>query len=168
MDYKLKFPCSICGEVHKLLPTIEHPQPDILRNIPLHEIKKRVYSNHFLHIIDKSIVFIKGKIKLELIEDDFELNLIVWVRIENFKEQVKVFKKNTLNYIMNGVLENDLYLYPNTKGSEVKVIFQHSELTKLPEITIETTNNEDFLNEWIFGLPKSKLIRFWENTNHNL
>lgn len=169
MDYKSKFPCNICGEIHKLLPIIEHPQPDVLRNIPLDEIKKRVYSSHCLHIIDRTIVLIKGKIKLEMIADDFELNLIVWVSVENYKEQIKVFEKNTLNYIIDGTLESNLYLYPNTKGSKVKVVFHHNDmLQELPEITIETTENEDFYNEWLFGFPKSKLIEFWEKTNHNL
>lgn len=167
-NYQQKFPCSLCGRTHDLLSIIEHSKPDLLENIPLDEVEKRVFSDRFLYIVDKSIVFIQGKIIMEMLDDDFQLELLVWVRLDRPKHDFKNLKKEEYYKTMEGVLENELYLYPRTKGSKIKVTFHFNSKVAPPEVSIESTENNGFYEEWLWGFPKSRLIEFWEKVNHGI
>lgn len=151
--------CSECGIYHRDIPfSYGADEPVSYFNLT---DKSNSVINKDLCIIDNKRFFIKGQIKIKVIDSGNDFSWNVWIEIAKSdfdNEEANWEDENRfLNKTYSGVLDTVLNCYPDTVGLYVKV--QTQKIGIVPLIRIEDSNHPLFL-EQENGIDMNRVIFF--------
>ncbi|MEZ4810771.1 MAG: DUF2199 domain-containing protein [Allomuricauda sp.] len=139
--------CSECGLYHRDIPFAYGA------NEPVSYFNLADKSNSTLDkdlcIIDDKKYFIKGQIKIKVLDSENDFSWNVWVEIDksDFDKEVEIWEEENrfLNEPYFGVLDTVLSCYPDTVGLKVSV--QTQKKGTIPLITMEDSNHPLLLEQ---------------------
>jgi len=153
-----KYQCEICGKKHDVFYGFSSPEPDCLNDLSEEEEIKRVEKlREDMLLIDKSFIYIKGSIFIEIKDISEWIYFEVWASIEvnYYLERLKEDEKSVSDKPFYGKLENNLFFYENVKGTKVDVIFPSEGNQVIFEILEE---NHPMATDQKNGISKEQLI----------
>ena len=139
--------CSECGLYHRDIPfSYGADEPVSYFNL---KDKSNSTINKDLCIIDNERYFIKGQIKIKVLDNENDFSWNVWIEISksDFDNEESNWEEENrfLNKPYFGVLDTVLNCYPDSVGLKVSV--QTQKLGIVPSIKIEDSNHPLFLEQ---------------------
>ncbi|MFT6322348.1 MAG: hypothetical protein ACJAT4_003284 [Granulosicoccus sp.] len=163
-----KYLCEICGKKHDIYYGVSSPEPDFLFDFSEEEREKRVEKVGFLLLINRIFLIVKGTIFIEVKDISKWVYFEVWARIEIEHFQKKLEEEENGNYDnpLFGKLENELYIYKNTKDLKVEIFFPAKE-DEGDDVTFEIFDkNHAMFVDQKNGISKEKIIGWMQDMNH--
>ncbi len=87
----MAYTCSCCGKVHDGLPDLSFERPGYAAEVPEEEMEVRVKINEDLCVVDNEYYFIRGVLRIPVLDHEQDLGFGVWVsqKKENFETYLK-------------------------------------------------------------------------------
>lgn len=134
-----KWKCNLCDEWHTDLPFAYGPNyPDFYWSIPEEERSQRVVVDSNFCVIDRKYFFVRGRLKIPVLDSDEDFCWDVWVSQSetNFDRTLTMMdtegRESEPPYF--GWLSNNLHLYPETTHLKTRVHTQPVGLTPIIEL----------------------------------
>ena len=152
-DHKTKqfsFKCSSCGKTHRGAPSFSFSRPAETCTIPKAEFDKRVYLTKDLCSIDNRSFYIRGTLRVPIIDSDESFVWGLWVKQseESFHRYLESYGRDQTGEHSYGWLPADFY-------TDRKWRARHTDSVLKTDV------------HWV-GPGKRPQIRIFENENHPL
>lgn len=132
----MKYACSCCGQIHDGLPDLTFDKPGYVNSIPDSEQKQRVRINEDLCVVDEEHYFIRGVIKIPVLDHDEDLGFGVWVsqKKENFEKYLENFDTKDIGPFFGWLSNEFKYGGESTTNLKTMAYFYGNGLRPLIEL----------------------------------
>ena len=175
-DHKTKqfsFKCSGCGKTHRGAPSFSFSRPAETCKIPKSEFDDRVYLTKDLCSIDNTSFYIRGTLKVPIIDSDESFVWGLWVKQseESFHRYLDSYGRDQSGQHSYGWLPADFYTNREwrsraTDNGVLKTDVHWCSPGNHPEIEIFKSENHPLAQDQREGISWDRAVELTMNTMH--